>query len=65
LEGPATLKYKEELKAFLVSLGLQGPALDKVTELNMSDIKKQMERSNLDDLNDVAKSCLAAHASAL
>ena len=54
--GAATIRFRAELKAFLESqLGLQGPAVDKVAEMTVSECKKNSEKNNLDDLNDFAK----------
>jgi hypothetical protein len=55
-EGPATQRFRAELKAFLQGqLGLQGAAIEKVADLTIGETKKHSERNNLDDLNDFAK----------
>ncbi len=55
-EGPATQRFRAELKAFLAGqIGLQGQAIDKVAELTIGEHKKNVTKSNLDDMNDYAK----------
>ncbi len=64
VEGPATKRFREELRAFLQGqVGLQGPAVDKVSELTVGETKKNTQKSNLDDLNDFAKLYLQNGAS--
>ena len=63
VEGPATKRFREELRAFLPGpVGLQGPAIDKVSELTIGETKKITQKSNLDDLNDFAKHYLQTEA---
>lgn len=55
----ATHRFEEELKAFLAtSLNMQEPAVSKVTDLTVGEFKRSIERSNLDDLNDIARDLL-------
>lgn len=52
----ATLRFKRELKQFLITqLGVDQYASDRVIELTTSQVKGQIQRQNLDDLNDMAK----------
>ncbi len=55
-ESQATQRFRVELRNFLqFQLGITGPAIDKVADLTIMEAKKTIERSNLDDLNDIAK----------
>ena len=52
----ATDRFNNELRAFLASaLLMQEPAIAKVTDLTVNEHKRVIKRSNLDDLNDIAK----------